>query len=320
MNIIHRHKSEHTHRHQNFMVKILDSHTAKESKYIRHAVTIGCVVNLFLMLLKLSFGYLGNSEALIADGYHSLGDLASDILMLAFVGVSFKEVSKKFPYGYGKFETFVALLISLILVSISTIILKNGLMTIIEYSKGETIERPDIWTILAIIIAISCKEMLFRYYRYVGKKTRCRALISSGWHHRTDALSSIATLLGVSGAYFLGEHWRILDPIVSILIGIIILVSAFRIFIPCFFELMEISLSNDKLDKVEKIIMEIKNVISIKSIKSRKSGPFYLFDIDINVGANTTVAQTSEIFEEIKNNLNKEFGQNIHVNIVASPA
>lgn len=99
---------KHNHAHQINLSGLLDFHGIEEAKQIRKAVTIGCIVNILLLVIKLVFGYCGHSDALVADGYHSLGDVGSDLVMLTFVGISFRKASSGFAYGYGKFETFAS--------------------------------------------------------------------------------------------------------------------------------------------------------------------------------------------------------------------
>lgn len=313
----HKHKVGHSHEHNNWfdLTSLLNIHGEKDAGRIRRAVTIGCAVNLFLLILKLSFGYWGHSEALVADGFHSLGDVGTDIVMLTFVGLSFRLPSKSYNYGYGKFETFASLIISGILLFISVMLVKEATESIEAYMAGEVLDRPDIWTLIAILFAMVCKEFLFRFYRHVGKSTRCNALISSAWHHRSDALSSIATVIGVSFAFFLGEKWRILDPCASLVIVIFIIIPACRLFIPAFQELMEKSLPANQRDKAEAAVKSIPDVKGVESLKARKSGPFLIFDISIHLDPNMTIEKGNQISAEIERKLTAEFGKNTRISV-----
>lgn len=311
-NLIHSHE-----RHHKFdLSSLLDIHGTKDASRIRRAVTIGCAVNLFLLLLKLSFGYWGHSEALVADGFHSFGDVGTDIVMLTFVGLSFRIPSKRYNYGYGKFETFASLIISGILLFIAIMLVMEALDSIKEYAAGATLERPDIWTLIAILFAIVCKEFLYRFYRHVGKSTRCNALISSAWHHRSDAFSSIATVIGVSFAFFLGENWRILDPCASLVIVIFIIIPAIRLFLPAFQELMEKSIPTEDRENAARLISEIPDVKNLEYLKSRKSGPYLIFDIGIKLDPKMTIEEGSVISSEIEHKLIHEFGKNIRISVV----
>lgn len=310
---------KHNHAHQINLAGLLDFHGVKEARQIRRVVLIGCLVNLLLMTLKLSFGYFGKSEALFADGFHSIGDVGTDIIMLAFVGISFRGASKSYTYGYGKFETFAALLVSGILVSASIFISIEAIESIRAYMQGEVLPRPDFLAVLAIIFAFIGKEFLFRFYRIAGKRTRCNALVSAAWHHRSDAFASFATLIGVSLAHFLGEKWRVLDPCASLVIVLFILIPAFRLFFPAFRELMDGSLHSHDAEEAERIVRAQKGVIGIKRLKCRKSGPFLIFDPEILVSPSLTIEQGYRIASEIEHALIARFGRNIHVSVVTLP-
>lgn len=310
---------KHNHAHQINLAGLLDLHGIEEAKQIRKAVTIGCIVNLMLLFIKLFFGYYGHSDALVADGYHSLGDVGTDIVMLTFVGLSFRPISKSFAYGYGKFETFASLVISGILIFVAVMVTTEAIESIESYMNGETLSRPDSWTVVAIIFAICTKEMLYRFYKKVGKRTRCNALVSSAWHHRSDAFASIATLAGVSAAHFLGEQWRILDPCTSLVIVIFIIIPAVRLFMPAFRELMEGSIPREDYEEAEKIIKTQQGVAKLEMLKTRKSGPFLIFDAIIGVDGSLSIDSGYEIASEIENALIAKFGKNIRVSVVTKP-
>lgn len=311
---------KHNHEHQINLAGLLDLHGIEEAKQIRRAVSIGCVVNVCLLCIKLLFGYYGHSDALVADGFHSMGDVGTDIVMLAFVGFSFKKATDSFAYGYGKFETFASLIISGILVFIAVMLSIESIESIELYLRGETLPRPDIWTVIAIIFAITCKEFLFRFYRKVGKRTRCNALVSSAWHHRSDAFASIATLVGVSFSHFLGEKWRILDPCMALVIVIFIIIPAVRLFLPAFRELMEGSIPRHDLEHARKIVEAQKGVKVLEQLKTRKSGPFLIFDAVVGVEGKSTIEEGYKISSEIETALKSHFGKNILVSVITRPA
>ena len=179
---------------------------AKEAKKITF---IGSIVNLILSVAKLAGGIVGNSAAMVADAVHSISDFATDLVVLAFVNVSGKESDQNHRYGHGKFETFAALIISLVLIGVAAGIFINGLKNILYSIEGNTLKQPGMIAFWTAIISIVFKEVLFIYTNRVGEKIKSDAIIANAWHHRTDALSSIGTALGIAGAIFLGENWRI---------------------------------------------------------------------------------------------------------------
>ncbi|MDE6072195.1 MAG: cation diffusion facilitator family transporter [Muribaculaceae bacterium] len=310
---------KHNHAHQINLAGLLDLHGIEEAKQIRRAVSIGCVVNLILLAIKVFFGYYGHSEALVADGFHSIGDVGTDIVMLAFVGLSFRPASKTFAYGYGKFETFASLVISGILIAVAVFVTLEAVESIKEYLNGGVLERPDSWTVVAIVFAICTKELLFRFYRKVGKRTRCNALVSSAWHHRSDAFASVATLVGVSCAHFMGESWRILDPCASLVIVLFILIPACRLFIPAFRELMEGSIPKHDYEEAEEVIRSQKGISELEFLRTRKSGPFLIFDVIVKVSGSMTIDEGAVIASEIESGLVHKFGKNIRVSVITKP-
>lgn len=307
------------HDHRISLKEELTAQNTPAVRMIRRAVIIGCIVNVFLTGIKLGFGYFGHSDALWADGFHSLGDACSDLVMLVFVGLSFHKPGSDFAYGYGKFETLASILISCVLLYFSITIFANGVDRIISYTQGEILPHPDGWTIVAIVIAMFAKEGLFRFYKSVGKRTRSQAMLSSAWHHRADALSSIATLVGVTLAHFGGDSLRIFDPCVSLLIAVMIFVAAVRLIVPAFLELMDVSAPASVRREARETIDSTHGVESIIELKSRKSGPFYIFDIKIGVRSGISVDDGYKIAEDVRKRLIERFGSNILIGISTLP-
>lgn len=293
---------------------ILRDESATSARAIRRVVIIGCIINAFLMILKLSAGYFGHSDALMADGFHSLNDLAADIIMLVFVGISFRRPDSRFPYGYGKFETFSTFLIASFLILVGSLIGIEAIEKITDYFDGKTLDQPDIWTVVVVLVAMSCKEGLFRFYSAAGRRHNTPALLANAWHHRSDALASIATLIGVSAAHFFGTTFRILDPIASLVIAVFIIVAAVRLLRPSFFELMERSLPDDQIEKANKTINNIPGVTSEK-IRARRNGHHLIFDVSLKVNPEISIAEAQQISEEVKEALRKAFCRHISVNV-----
>lgn len=312
-------KHSHQHIDSRTFLSLLTGHSEKEAKMVKHAVTIGCIVNFILMIAKLGVGYWGHSDALVADGFHSLNDFGADILMFLFVGVSYRAADSKFTYGYGKFETFVTLLITTLLAFIAIHIGIEAAERISEYCGGEVLNRPNVWTVWTILFAICVKEFLFRYYKYTGRKADSVALLSSAWHHRADAMASLATLIGVSFAHFLGERWSIMDPIASIVLAVFIMIAAVRMFVPAFGELLEYTPSADVIERAKTTISSTPGVIKLLGIRSRKNGHSFVFDARVAIKPDMTVSEGYVIASKIQSNLIDEFGSNIYVSITTVP-
>lgn len=297
----------------------LHDEDADSARIIRRVVKIGCLVNALLMVLKLSAGYFGHSDALMADGFHSLNDLAADIIMLIFIGISYRAADARYSYGYGKFETFSSFLMSSFLILIALMIGCEGVESIVDYAKGETLQQPDIWTFIVVLFAMACKESLFHFYYRAGKRAESKALMANAWHHRSDALASVATLIGVTCAHFFGPAFRVLDPVASLLIAIFILIPALRLFRPSFAELMERSLPQKDVESACKEVEETPGVEGVRYIRSRRNGHNLIFDIGIEVDPSISVDQGAAIAARIEQRLHDLFCPHVFVSVNTFP-
>lgn len=297
----------HHHHHADSLLRSIPDEGSSQARAIRRVVRIGCIINFILMGLKLGAGYFGHSEALFADGFHSLNDVAADIIMLIFVGISYRNPDRRFNYGYGKFETFSSFLMSSLLLVISILIAFEAGESIIAYFNGEELDQPDFWTFVVVLFAICCKEGLYRFYSAVGRRVDSKALVANAWHHRSDALASVATLVGVSCAHFFGPAFRIFDPIASLVIACFIFIPALRLFIPSFAELMEHSLPEADVEKARGLISESPDVKEIVSIRSRRNGHFLFFDIAVKVDPNLSLNECQQISKVIEDAFHRDF-------------
>ena len=286
---------------------------------LRHVTMVGFWINAVLVVLKLVFGYWGHSDALVADGYHSLSDFLTDFMVLFFVGIAYKKADRDHPYGHGKFETAASVLIAAVLAVVALGIGYEGVMTIVRSFRGEKIPRPDVWTIAVAALSILAKEYCYRYTIKVGKRLNSSSVIANAWHHRSDAISSVATLIGVTLSYTLGEHWRILDPIASVIIALFILFSAIRIARPSVNELLEISLPDHDLNKIHTIIKEVNGVKRVHNLRCRQNGHWLIVDVNIHVDPEITVRAGHAIATDVENNLHKCFGKDLIIYVHVEP-
>lgn len=286
---------------------------------IRRVTWVGFWVNAALMMLKVAIGLYGHSDALVADGIHSLSDFATDLIVLVFVGIAYKGADAGHPYGHGKFETFASLLIGVVLLGVAVGLGVGGVKAIASALDGETLPRPDVWTIVVAVAAIASKEWLYRYTVNAGRRVDSSALVANAAHHRSDAVSSVATLVGVSAAYFLGEQWRILDPIAAILIAVFIAISAVQIAAPSINELLERSLPSDEVGKVEQVIATTPGVRGCHRLRTRRNGHSYIFDMHILVDPDITVTQGHNIATEVEERLRALYGQDIIASVHVEP-
>ncbi len=282
----------------------------------KRCTLVGMASDVCLSAIKIITGILGQSSAILADGIHSISDTVTDGLVYAMVRLSGKGVDERYRYGRGKFETLAAFLISIILVVVALGLMSEGLQDVWAALQGEILERPHDMALVVGVIAVIAKESLYRYTRHLGRKTGSQALKAYAWHHRADALSTAATLLGVAGAMFLGQRWRVLDPIAAVAVSVLILVLAYRLGRPAVEELLEVSLPRDEQQAISAIVIGTAGVRAFHNLRTRRNGNLRVVDIHIKVDGELSVSQSHEITREIERQLSDRLGEvmtNIHV-------
>ena len=290
--------------------------SARRNRTEKRCTLIGMTSDIGLSVLKIATGIIGRSSAILADGIHSISDTVTDALVYAMVRLSGKGSDERYRYGRGKYETLAAFLISIILVIVALGLMVEGVKDVWAALQGETLERPHNIALIVGIIAVVVKESLYHYTRLTGRKTQSSALKAYAWHHRADALSTAATMLGVAGAMFLGERWRVLDPIAAIAVSILILVLAYRLGKPAAEELLEVSLPDNEKDRITTIVNNTKGVKAFHNLRTRRNGNLRVVDMHIKVDGDLSVAQSHEITRDIERQLSNALGEvmtNIHV-------
>ncbi len=289
-------------------------------KEIRNITLWGSVVNIALTVGKIIAGIIGRSAAMIADGIHSLSDLLSDIVVLIFTHISSKGNDRDHSFGHGKFETLATLIVSVILVVVGANLMSGGVRSIIGIFNGGTIPRPGYIALIAAIVSIISKEILYRATVNVGRKTDSPAVIANAWHHRSDAFSSIGSLVGIGGAILLGDKWTILDPLASCAISIAIIVVAIKMAMPSLAELLETSLPEDIENGIKGTAASVKGVIDIHELKTRRNGMSFIIDAHITVLPDISIVEAHDIATSVENALLSKYGQQTQINIHIEPA
>jgi cation diffusion facilitator family transporter len=295
-----------------------DNHLPNEqrNRQEKRCTLVGMTSDVCLSALKIATGIIGHSSAILADGIHSIGDTVTDALVYAMVRLSGKGADERYRYGRGKYETLAAFLISIILVVVALGLLIDGAKDVWAAFHGDTLERPHNIALIVGLIAVIVKEGLYHYTRLTGRKTSSSALKAYAWHHRADALSTAATLLGVAGAMFLGTQWRVLDPLAAIAVSVLILVLAYRMGRPAVEELLEVSLPQDEQDKIAAIVNGTPGVKAFHNLRTRRNGNLRVVDLHIKVDGELSVNRSHDITREIEQRLGETLGEvmtNIHV-------
>ena len=218
------------------------SSVSSREKEIYRVTIVGSIVNVLLTVLKFFAGVLGASAAMIADAVHSLSDLLTDFVVLLFVKLSSRPADTDHPYGHGKYETLATTIVAIALIAAGGVLMAGGIEKIVAAVHGEQLVIPGRIALWAALISIAAKEAVYWATVIVAKRVDSTVLRANAWHHRTDALSSIATALGIGGALLLGGRWAILDPIAAVLVSIFIIIAAAKMLGEAVQDLLEKSL------------------------------------------------------------------------------
>lgn len=288
-------------------------------KQITRVTLIGSIVNLLLTVIKIIAGIVGKSGAMIADGIHSLSDLASDIVVLIFVPIAGRAKDKNHQYGHGKFETLATLVVSLILMFVAIRFVTNSTKSIISALSGNILPKPGYIALAAAIISIVSKEILYQYTALVARRTNSSVCRANAWHHRSDALSSIGSLVGIGGAVILGNRWTILDPVAAVIIGLMILFVAIKMAKAPIEELMEKSLDEETEKEICNVILATEGVQNMHNLKTRRNGQSKIIDCHIRVKRTISIVEAHDIATNVEKNLKHKFGNETQTSIHIEP-
>ncbi len=280
---------------------------------------IGSIINALLIVIKLACGIIARSTAMIADSVHSLSDFATDIVVLIGMNISKKPLDSDHNYGHGKFETFSSLIIALVLIGAAIGIGYTAVLSIIDFVGGKQLPPPRLIVLIAAIISVITKELMYRMTIVTAKRINSRALIANAWHHRSDALSSVAVAIGVGAALILNEKWRVIDPILGVLIAIILIKTAIDIAKDAVNELLECSVNEDEKEILMKIIRKTNGVADPHNLKTRRIGSTIAVDVHIRVNPDLTVLESHTIATAVENGIKDEFGENSFVSVHVEP-
>lgn len=286
---------------------------------IYRVTLVGSVVNLLLLVFKFVAGILGHSAAMMADAVHSLSDFVTDIIVIVFVRISSKPEDEGHDYGHGKYETLATAIIGLILLFVGFGILWNGATSIWDFWQGGELKEPGMLALWAALVSIVLKELLYQYTVFKGRRLNSQAVVANAWHHRSDALSSIGTAIGIGGAILLGEHWLILDPLAAVVVSFFIMKVAIQLLIPCVEELLEKSLPAEVEEKIKQEILSFPGVTSPHHLRTRRIGSSYAIEVHIRMNGKITLEEAHRTATAIENRLKGEFGSRTYINIHVEP-
>lgn len=286
---------------------------------INRVTIVGFAANLLLAAGKLAAGIFGRSGAMVADAIHSVSDFATDVVVLVFVRLSSKPRDCDHEYGHGKYETLATVLIALALLAVAVGILVSNGRAIVRVIRGETIPEPGLVAFIAAAVSIVVKEALYWYTVRAGRRVQSPMVVANAWHHRSDAFSSVGTLIGIGGARFLGEQWRILDPIAAVIVALLIVKVSWDLIRPGINELVDKSLPAEIEKQILELITEDPAVCDPHNLKTRRIGPSIAIEIHIRLDGDMNVKQSHHITVGIEQRLKQQFGAGTQVIVHVEP-
>ncbi len=292
----------------------------ERDKKVYRVTLLGSVVNLLLLVFKFVAGVLGHSAAMIADAVHSLSDFVTDLIVIVFVKISSKPEDADHAYGHGKYETLASCIIGLALIVVGVMMGYNATVKIVDVVRnGTELASPGIIALAAAVLSIVLKEWMFRITRKVAREVDSPAVEANAWHHRSDALSSVGTAIGIGGAVLLGSKWAVLDPIAALVVSVFIVVQAAKILSDAIGQLMEKSLPRDVEQRICEIVYEEEGTSDIHHLRTRKIGSQISIELHVRMSGSLTLREVHDKSIAIEKRLRAAFGDSTYINLHVEP-
>lgn len=280
---------------------------------------MGSVGNLALLIFKLIAGVVGHSSAMIADAVHSLSDFVTDIVVLIFVRISVKPQDASHDYGHGKFETIATFLVGLALMMAVVGIIVPGVQKLILWWNGADLAAPGWIAFWAALVSIAVKELLYQMTVRKGKALNSQLMVANAWHHRSDALSSVGAAIGIGGAIWLGQRWTMLDPLASVVVGLMLIKVVWDLLKTSMNELAEGSLSEETEQEIMEIITAVPGIQQPHNLRTRRIGNHIAIEAHIRMDGNLSLNEAHEQATAVERKLKERFGSSTYVSIHMEP-
>ena len=289
------------------------------STRIYRVTLCGGAMNLLLLAFKFVAGIVAGSAAMVADAVHSLSDAVTDAVVLLFVHISEKPQDKTHDYGHGKYETLAGVVVGFVLFAVGLGIVYGGLAKVLAWARGEQLAVPGRLAFWAALVSIALKESIFRYTLRQSVVLKSQALEANAWHHRSDALSSVGTALGIGGAIFFGEKWAVLDPLASIVVGLFIVRVSVSLLRGGIGDLTEQSLPDAVEQEILQLAGSVEGVEEPHDLRTRKIGNHYAIELHILMDGNVPLLVAHDKATAIEDLLRKQYGEETHVVVHVEP-
>lgn len=274
---------------------------------------------MLLLLFKFVAGIVGHSAAMVADAVHSLSDFVTDIIVLVFVHISGKPKDKSHDYGHAKYETLAMTIIGAALLAVAIGIVYSGLTQIILWAQGGNLAAPGMLALWAALLSIALKEAVYHYSMAKARQLNSQAVEANAWHHRSDALSSVGTAIGIGGAIFLGQRWTVLDPIASIIVGMFILKVSVDLLRNGVGDLMEQSLPDAIENEILQLAASVPGVAEPHDLRTRRLGNHYAIELHILMDGDITLREAHNKADEVEAILRQHYGPDTHIAVHVEP-
>jgi cation diffusion facilitator family transporter len=295
--------------------KQLTDSTSAETRETRRITWVGLTGNILLSALKFIVGFIGSSQAIIADAVHSLSDMTTDIAILVGVKYWSSPADECHPYGHSRIETIVTVGIGVILALAGLGIGYKGISTV----RDKYLVQPRWIAIVGGVVSIITKEVLYHWTLAVGKRLKSSALVANAWHHRSDALSSIPATLSVALAVF-NPDWAFIDHLGALIVSLFIMHTSWKIMRPALMELSDSGAPALTRELISEVGMETAEVENIHAIRTRRMGPGILVDLHIKVDGSMSVARGHVISEAVKNRIQERIPDVLDVVVHLEPS
>ena len=291
----------------------------ERNREIYKVTIIGGAVNMLLLLFKFVAGIVGHSAAMLADAIHSLSDFVTDFIVLLFVRISGKPQDKSHDYGHAKYETLAMTLIGVALLLVAIGIIYHGVVAIAFWAKGGQLAAPGMLALWAAMLSIILKEGVYRYSMMKARQLNSQAVEANAWHHRSDALSSIGTAVGIGGAIFFGQRWAVLDPLASIIVGLFIVKVAVFLLWDSIGDLMERSLPGEVEDEILRLAASVSGVVEPHELRTRRIGNHYAIELHVMMNGDMSLREAHDRASEVEDLLRDRYGEETHVAVHVEP-
>lgn len=276
---------------------------------------VSIIVNLALSLLKLLAGFLAKSGAMISDAVHSASDVLSTFVVIAGVQIAKKKPDKEHPYGHERMECVASVILAVVLAGTGIGIGIKGIEKIVSNDKSELV-IPGVLALVAAIVSVVVKELMFHYTKHAAAKINSGALLADAWHHRSDALSSIGSFAGILGARM---GFSVLDPLASVIICVFIEKAALDIFLDAVDKMVDKACPEETVEKMKEVIMQTEGVLGIDEIKTRLFGSKIYVEVEILMDASKTLVEAHNTAEKVHDSIENDFPAVKHCMVHVNP-